>query len=205
MKKTVIPVIALLICLSQVNFVQAQQKNNVVKVAPLSLIVLTGNLQYERMIKENMSLNLGAYYGGLGFDIRTQNTTQNYHFKWMGITPELRFYLLGHGAPDGLYIGPYLRFRRSTIEWNQEENDAFGDPFISHVKLRFLTAGFGGVVGYQALVGDVVTFDTYLGLGYNASFLKIKQNSGNSALNILDVIDFQGFAIRPGFTIGVAF
>ena len=47
--------------------------------------------------------------------------------------------------------------------------------------------------------------DTYLGLGFNGGGHKEVYNTGGTPLDILDLLDFQGFALRPGFTVGLAF
>lgn len=179
-------------------------KKNVIKIVPASLFVLTGNLQYERVLNERSSLNFGAYYGGFAFNIPLETTTERFTFKWAGLTPEYRFYLTGT-APNGLYAGPYLRFRRATIQYDQVESDPFGDPYVRHVKLRFLTAGGGGMIGYQAILGGWFSIDSYVGVGYNKSFLKVFDDTGNPDFEILEFINFQGVAIRPGVTLGVHF
>ena len=205
MKKICLFSLTLLLLLFTQKNLKAQEKKNVIKLSPLSLIVLTGNVQYERILSNKLSLNLGLYYGGLELQLATENTSQKYKFSWAGITPELRYYLTGQGAPDGLYTAPYLRFRRMGIKWQQKEDDPFGDPYVSDVKLRFLSAGFGGMIGYQALLGEIVTLDTYLGVGYNFTEAKVIYNTAGTPLEILELVDFQGLALRPGFTIGIAF
>ena len=62
----------------------------------------------------------------------------------------------------------------------------------------------GLVVGHQWLYRQRVALDTFIGPSYNSNLMKIKASSGDASASF-DVGSFQGFSLRTGITLGVAF
>ncbi|HEU4469908.1 MAG TPA: DUF3575 domain-containing protein [Flavisolibacter sp.] len=160
-------------------------RSNAIKVNIFSPIAKTGSFFYERKVTESSSAQLGV-----GF---TAYNRENIKISGIFFTPEYRFYLSNNGeALNGFYVGPYVRYQNLTIEENEDPNA------ISKATLS--TFGGGVAVGRQWVFGNIVTLDVFLGPNYNSGKLKIKQGDD------IDVPgSFQGFGLRFGTTLGIAF
>lgn len=53
------------------------------KINPLSLFFLTGNVSYERAVKEDQSFQVGLFYTGVSIS--------EVKYSGIGVTPEYRF------------------------------------------------------------------------------------------------------------------
>jgi hypothetical protein len=181
MKKTTFISLIVLLCSSSL----LAQKSNIVKTDLFSPIIRTYVLKYERVLNDDMSGQLGFFYTGYspsGTDVRLTG--------W-GITPEFRYYLSEQAAPHGFYIAPNVRYYNFTAE--DESTNESGS--LSNVSLAFN-------IGGQLFLKDVVVFDFWLGPSYNFRTAKVDDPTsdidyGVSAEN--------GFGIRAGFSIGIAF
>lgn len=178
-------VLVLLLCAGVAA--QAQERSQVVKFNPLSLLLSTFNVSYEHAISENKSVQLGAFYTGVGLG--------DFQYSGIGITPEVRFYL-SEEVIDGIYVAPYLRYQNIAITESLEGGDS---KFSSNI------LGAGAIIGRQWLLGssDRVTLDIFLGPGYNAANFKAEDGGDSDDLDVNG--SFDGFSIRTGLTLGVAF
>ena len=161
------------------NHTKAQ--NAALKINFLSLVVKTFNVSFEKLIDTDNSFQLGVFYTGASIS--------DTDLTGIGITPEYRFYLSDTDAPDGVYVAPYLRYSSFNLE----------DKFtVSEATL----SSFGGglVIGRQWLFKEKITFDIFLGPSYSTSTVKVK-----SGIDSFDVGSFDGFGIRIGLTLGIAF
>lgn len=180
MKKRFLPVLmALAVCLVH----ESKAQSNAVKINILSPIVSTANVAFEHVLSENSSIQLGVFYTGA--------KVSDLKYSGVGITPEYRIYLSETSAPAGFYVGPYLRYQsqKLTIE------DGSG-------KASFSSFGGGVVIGKQWVFKQRVTFDIFLGPGYNAGNIKVESGSEDE----FDLSGaFDGFGLRSGVTLGIAF
>ena len=99
-----------LILLATLTVAAAAQtaKKNAIKVNPLSTIIKTGNVSYERAIASNQSLQLGSFFSGVSLG--------DLNYKGFGFTPEYRYYFAGHKkAMDGVYVAPFARYQQFSI------------------------------------------------------------------------------------------
>ena len=62
---------------------QENSAQQAIKINPLSLFVVTGNVSYERAVKENQSVQVGMFYSGMSIS--------GLKYSGFGITPEFRF------------------------------------------------------------------------------------------------------------------
>jgi hypothetical protein len=156
---------------------------NAVKLNPLSLILATGNVAYERAISDNMSVQLGMFYTGVKLS--------DLKYSGFGLTPEVRFYVAGHKeALNGVYVAPFLRYQNFSIK-DTETDD----------KVSFSSIGGGGLLGWEKSWSSGFVLDIFLGPSYNSG--KIKESVDEEEWDVSAGID--GFTLRTGITLGFAF
>lgn len=159
----------------------AQQ--NAVKVNILSPIFSTINVSFEHALSETGSLQLGFYYTGA--------SVGDTKFSGFGITPEYRIYLSETPAIEGFYLAPYARYQSYTLSTDIDDSEA-----------TFSAFGGGVVIGKQWVFKERVTLDLFLGPNYSSGKVEVKTGSEDS----FDIGGaFDGFGIRTGLTLGIAF
>lgn len=162
-------------------------KNNI-KLNPLSLILSTINLSYERNVAKKINVQLGAYYTGA--------SAGSVGYSGFGLAPMVRFYLSGGDKNmKGFYLGPTLRFNTLNLSYNSGfSNDEFS----------YTSFGGGSDIGYQFIAGNIVTFDLFGGIYYNAGSLKYTGTGVQTSTPTLG-LGLNGLGPNFGFKIGVAF
>ena len=158
------------------------QKANNVKTDLFSPILRTGTLKYERAFTQDISVQLGFFY--TGYHPRNVDIALN----GFGITPEFRFYLSDSPAPDGIYIAPNGRYMSLTVKDTETDE-----------KATLTSTGFAFNIGIQKVLKDIIVIDTWLGPSYN--FRKLAESSIEDA----GIPDANGFGIRIGVAVGIAF
>lgn len=178
MKKT------LLACALFVGALSANaQKQNVFKLNIFSPIAKSGSFFYERALNAKSSAQLGV-----GF---TAYNKSDVKISGIFLTPEYRFYLSStNEAPQGFYVGPFIRYQNLKIE-----DKAASD------KATLSTFGGGLVAGRQWIFSDIVSLDIFAGPSYNSGKLKYDDGAGNTEIPG----SFEGFGARVGVTLGIAF
>jgi hypothetical protein len=158
------------------------QKSNGFKTDLFSPILRTFVLKYERAITEDIGAQLGFFYTG-------------YHpgdvdvvLNGFGITPEFRYYLSETPAPDGWYFAPNVRYMSLTAKETNTDEKA---------TLTVISIAFN--MGKQVLLKDLVLIDGWVGPSYN--FRSIEE----SAIEDVGIPDVNGFGVRAGISIGIAF
>ncbi len=182
------------------------EAQNLIKINPLSLFTKTGAFSYERVLSDNMSLQLGFQYTlprkatVLGTDILGPDG----RFNRFAIAPELRFFPSGH-APTGFYLAPFVRYVNFSVKGDISK-DVNGDGQAETVsgKLTQNTYSFGGVLGGQWLFGEHVSLEAYIGPYVSFGSLNVSQNLTEDDYNIPGSLNFPVW-IRSGITIGYAF
>ena len=161
-------------------------QSNAIKVNILSPVVKVGNFQYERVISESGSIQLGVFYGA----ITSSSLGDDVKFTGFGITPEYRIYVGDSPAPSGFFVAPFARYRSFSIT-----DDVLGDEVSLNV------IGGGLIVGRQWLFSERVTFEVFIGPQYSSGSAKVEAGTGDS----IDAEVFDGFGVRAGLTLGIAF
>ena len=163
---------------------QSDVRSNAIKLNPLSLALLTGNVSYERAVSENQSFQLGVFYSGLSIS--------DLKYSGVGVTPEYRFYIAGKKeALNGVYVAPYARYQSFTFKEK-----------VSEDKATLSSIGGGAIIGWQKMWPSGFTLDLFAGPGYNAGNMKYDDESQNE-FDIKGGIS--GFGFRTGLTIGFGF
>lgn len=176
--KTGLPV--LIVLLSAFAF-KGQAQENVVKLNIFSPIVKTFNISYERKLKATSSFQLGFFYSGY--------SAGDTKYSGFGITPEYRFYLSETEAPQGVYVAPFLRYQSFKLE---------DEPSSS--KADFSAIGGGVIIGKHWIFKERISLDIFIGPAYYSGDVK-----GSSSGSMYDTDAFDGFTVRGGLTLGVAF
>lgn len=166
----------------------AQRQHNVVKINPLSLAVSTFNASYERALSRTKSVQFGVLYTGVNYE--------NVKYSGIVLTPEVRFYLTRREGLNTWYLAPFARYQ------NLELSADFRDGSTTEATLNGF--GVGAMGGYQWLLGrkDRFCIDVFFGPSYSFAELEIE-----SGLNEIPTVAsaFEGFGIRTGLGIGLAF
>lgn len=162
---------------------QERSYQQAIKINPLSLFVLTGNVSYERAVADNQSFQVGLFYSGVSIsDIK---------YSGLGITPEYRFYFAGQRqALNGVYAAPFLRYQSFTFK-DKETTD----------KANYTSFGGGATIGWEKSWGSGFVLDIFAGPVYNAG--KFKNEADEDEFDITSGIN--GFGVRTGITLGFAF
>jgi hypothetical protein len=179
--KKVFVILFMTVMMAQGAFAQSRQ--NVIKLNPLSGLLRTANVSYERALTSSSSLQLGFFFSGIKIgDVR---------YRGFGITPEYRFYLQSKKqAPEGLYVAPFARFQKFTLSDTESSS-----------KASLNTIGGGVVAGCHWLVGESFSIDLFIGPSFNAGDVKAESEGEEVKANNV----FSGFGLRTGITIGFAF
>ena len=158
---------------------KAQDAENTIKINPLSALLSTGSIFYERKINDGVSAQLGLAYTGIKLsDVK---------FTGLAITPEVRFYLKQR-AISGLYAAPFLRYQDYTVTDGSDKG-------------KYSSFGGGALIGRQWVYGSGFVLDIFFGPSYNNGTYKATQ--GNNEPDIKGGIE--GFGIRTGITLGFGF
>src|SRR5688572_4547457 len=163
-------------------------KRNIIKINLLSPFVGTLSMQYESILNNSSSVQLGVYYFS-GELFGTQ-----YPARGVCITPEYRFYL-NDDAPEGFYVQPYFRLSRY---W--ETNTP---PFAhsrGYLSSNFYGTAAGIVFGKQWIIAKVICIDIYAGPLFTKLFFDNFTHYPGDLPPMLD-----GYWFRTGFTVGYYF
>lgn len=163
---------------------QSDVRNNAIKLNPLSLAFLTGNVSYERAVSANQSVQLGVFYSGFSLS--------GLQYSGLGITPEYRFYIAGKKeALNGVYVAPFARYQNFSLK-DKESDD----------KATYSSVGGGAIIGWQKMWSSGFTLDLFAGPAYNSGKVKADEASEDQ----FDVkAGISGFGFRTGLTIGFGF
>ena len=178
--------VSLMLALFAASFAVKAQDNtrsNAIKLNPLSLAFLTGNVSYERAVGSNSSIQLGVFYSGLSFG--------DTKYSGLGITPEYRFYFAGaKQALNGVYAAPFVRYQNFKISDKASTNES-----------SFTTIGGGATIGWEKMWDSGFVLDIFAGPSYNSA--KFKNENDDDTFDVNG--NFTGFGVRTGITLGFGF
>lgn len=181
MKKLFVSAMLIAVCFSA--SAQSEMRTNAIKLNPLSLAFLTGNISYEKAVSKTSSVQLGVFYSGVNFS--------GLKYSGFGLTPEYRIYFGGgKQALNGVYAAPFVRYQNFTLEDTEIDN-----------KTTFTTIGGGATIGWQKMWNSGFVLNLFAGPSYNSA--KFKNESDEEEFDIKG--GFTGFGIRTGLTIGFGF
>ncbi|NJK87022.1 MAG: hypothetical protein HC906_14640, partial [Bacteroidales bacterium] len=100
------------------SFGRNNDRKNVIKIAPLSLVTLNTNVSYERVLNEKFSLNTNVNFmpyhripykmidNTIDLNGEAYDALQYGTYMGFGVSPEVRFYPSGKRTiPKGFYMG----------------------------------------------------------------------------------------------------
>lgn len=181
MKKNLFTAVAFLL-VSVAASAQTSNKN-ALKMNPISLLVTTGNVAYERAVSPKTSVQLGAFYSGVGL--------KDFKYGGFGVTPEVRFYLGAKSqAMNGVYVAPFARYQDFAIRDEELKS-----------KARFTTMGGGAVAGWQRAFASGFTLDLFA--GPSVSKISFKDDADEDDFEVSG--SMKGFGLRTGITLGFSF
>ena len=160
---------------------QIGNKENNIKVNLFSPLVKSGSIFYERKLSKNTTGQLGVFYTGY--------SEEGLKLRGLGITPEFRYYASENkGAMSGFYVAPFLRYQ------NFELTDGANKGTLS---------AFGGglLIGNQWVFKGGLNLDLFIGPSYTSG--KVKVTNGTDSFDL--PFGVNGFGIRSGLTLGIAF
>lgn len=189
MKKLFYSVI-LVICLTVISTADVLAQDNVIKLNPLSLLMRTANVSYEKIVGDKTSFQIGAFYSNLKYS--------GDGFSGFGITPEFRYYTREAGS--GFYLAPYTRYWNLGATIKDEAADASVKGSISLLSL-------GANLGTQINVGSNFKIDLFIGPQY---FSMLKASAEASVGDFEESAKSTGFLgggfwLRTGINIGYTF
>ena len=174
MKKTILIAIAVFAFFGAA----AQEAKNTIKINPLSALLKTGSVFYERKLNEGTSLQLGVAYTGIKLD--------DTKFEGLAITPEVRFYLK-QKAISGLYAAPFLRYQNYSVTDGTDKG-------------TYTSFGGGALIGRQWVYGSGFVLDIFFGPSFNSGDYKVKLGTEPDIKGGID-----GFGLRTGIALGFGF
>jgi len=162
----------LLIC-PNVIFSQSAPKDfkNSIKFNVSNTLLYDNSLQfsYERMIKENQSLNIFAGYQEfplITLDVNNVNFDQSSGRKGYSFGADYRFYMGSINkfkGPRGVYLAPFVSF----FQFETDRNLNYTNPntlvrSTSNLNAKLNLMNVGGELGYQFVLWDRVVIDCVL-------------------------------------------
>lgn len=173
---------AFVLALSLLSYTSYSQ-SSVFKINIFSPLVRTLNVSFEQKLSGSSSAQLGFFYTGF--------SVSDTKFSGIGLTPEYRFYLSDTDAPAGVYVAPFIRYQNFKLE--DEVNNAKGE---------LSTFGGGLLIGKQWIFKERVSLDLFIGPAFQSGDVKVTSSSGNADF---ETGLFDGFTVRTGVTLGIAF
>jgi hypothetical protein len=168
-------------------FVNAQ-KSNVVKTSLTAPLLRMYTLAYERALNPDMTVQLGGGYFS-GFKLGDSR------LDGFNVIPEFRYYLSeSKDAPAGGFVAPFFRYGNYGIE--------IGEPTdVDYAKATLTGIGGGILVGVQRLFKETISLEAFIGPAYTSSSVDVEAGDEDA----YDLKLFDGFGVRAGVTLGVAF
>jgi len=178
------------------------EKRNIIKTSLTSFLISTVHLNYERVINQKVTFQIGAYYtflssNGVFDNNNNSNNSDEGKLRGFGITPEIRFYPNGV-APMGFFVAFSPRFQYYVETGTGYNNGGFGSS-----EVRTAALGTAVIVGRQWLIGDSIALDLYLGPSVNGIISRVETNNQNNYFISQPYASRVGF--RFGFSVGFAF
>ena len=178
---------------------------NVVKLNPLSLAALAFSPSYERVISENMSVQLGVQYI---FKRDVPFTGQELRFGGWSVTPEFR-YFPGGKAPTGFYVAPFFRYRKLDVRGDVTVDvpNSSGGSTKQTFDGQLISNNYSGgvLVGGQWVFNGGFSLEAFIGPYFSGRSLVVKESTTESNYDIPGILTGSPVWIRAGFTVGYAF
>ncbi|WP_432672005.1 hypothetical protein [Flavobacterium sp. SM2513] len=200
------------------GFAQIKEVKNTIKFEAISIFNHKYDLQYEKVINDKSSLQLGIGFGNYsGTDMSEVDELHLDNFgstfsgknvfikeKSFSINLDYRYYYMKTAvAPKGLYLSPSLQYLKSNNSYGGSrysvEGSLNGTSSYKDVQYNQDTSliNVRALVGCQFLIANVVAVNPYFGPSF--AFGSAKDYNGKKDSSAL------GLLLNFGINIGVAF
>lgn len=160
-----------------------EARKNAIKINPISLALMTGNVSYERAVNSNQSVQIGVFY--------SMFSISGLKYTGFGVTPEYRIYIAGQKeAMNGIYVAPFARYQNFNLTEKETTNET-----------TFSSYGGGATIGWEKSWKSGFVLDIFAGPSYNMG--KFKNENDEDMFNVKGGVN--GFGVRTGITLGFAF
>jgi hypothetical protein len=187
--------------------------SNAIKISTTAFFGSSFVLSYERVLKENMSLQItggitarekNSYTGSTSSVNSYSNVDKVFGYNLEGA---IRFYLTNSVVPlRGIYASPYGRFQ--NLDFNLfTTRYVSGAPMNQQINYNIKCYEGGILFGYQHVFSDIFLFDMYFGgcLKYSESNKPSWYGYHDYSFSIIEGFDYTGVAPRAGVRIGMKF
>ncbi|NQU54964.1 MAG: hypothetical protein HQ522_20790 [Bacteroidetes bacterium] len=185
-----------------IGFAQTDKKN-IIKVFPTSFVFGKGTLGYERVINENGSItfNLGLPTGMDPLKYIPEEDDINYldgKLDGLLLMPGYRFNFSKKNAPIGFFIEPYLKYESFGANITGEFIDDDNERYLADLDGKFSGIGGGFQLGFQFLIGDVVSIEwSLIGFEVKSANAEFTYTDLDGNVNMDDAYDFVVDIIPP--------
>lgn len=191
---------------------QATSSYNVIKINPIAFFYSTMEFHYERYLKNNVSIQIGAGFCGKEKKETYASTNFNTNYeltnKVTGYTAQgvLKIYFKNLVPLNGFYFAPMVRYNNYNFEI-YNGNVSTGSIPYSFVKYNLNFIEGSVCFGYQLVSGSRFTLDTYVGGGIRMANDN-KPTSYTKSDYVFDSLERQnstGVLPRAGIQLGISF
>lgn len=172
--------------ITMADVANAQQSS--IKTNLANLFIGGGSIQYEHVLNETSTAQLGGFFTSLNFE-ETQ-------FSGFGVIPQYRFYPGKNEVPHGFFVAPLISYHSFSL---QNPEASVGNT----ARASYTLIGGGFDIGKQWLINRGFSIELSAGATFNSTNLKI-ETSGASE-DIFDTGQIGSFAPRFGLSLGYAF
>lgn len=187
---------------------------NGIKLNLLSPIYGNVSLTYQHLLNPYQSLQVNIGYMDFS-DFTLIDPPADFRVQGISIAPEYRRNFTGYGL-NGFYLGPFLRYMHyNRYITYQGTHSVTGMRGKFDEVTRFNSLGLGLTIGQQYIIKNKVLIDVFIGpvfqflLSEKKDATPYKDYSTKTGIGYLgtSVPDryLNGYGIRAGFTIGLAF
>ncbi len=159
-----------------------QEKQNAIKVLPLSFPVNSAVFEYERMLNEKNAVEFGigipmnrTFVDKFGMDWSEDENISNDKLGIFSLRAAYRHYTGQSMLPQGFYIAPFIRYQGISGDADNRrtiEDDLGNSTYDENYSAKIKTIGAGFQLGYQFLISKTVTLDVFF-FGLEAGLAKV--------------------------------
>lgn len=192
--------------ISLVKKTKSDNPQNVIKIKLFPFLWRVTSLQYERTLKDNLSIACDVNFMFYSASISSSSLqSAKASYTGFGVSPELRFYP-GANAPRGFFIAPYATYFTMGLKVEgKDANGSTGSASISGIN----AIGGGALLGWKWLIADVFAIEAHLGVNY-LSFstpdrIDITYADGTKSTEPAPSLSAEGVIPTGGISLGYGF
>jgi len=174
------------------------ERRNVIKLNPLSLVADNISTFYERGFTPRSSFQIGINYMNAGI--------VKLPISGYGLTGEYRYHFKKKDVktPKGFYAGPWVRYQDYSLTLKLDIPGPNGQKVPTSTSFSAGLTAFGGLIGYEFIHRKGFTLDLFAGPYYNWINLSISESVSIISIPLIGV-PVSGLGLRSGLALGYAF